>query len=294
MSPDTTPLIVEVRANEFAARTTNHHIPFGAAEMIADALACRAEGASSYHWHTRAEDGSDNPHDAQLHRDVIAGIRASSSMLLHPSLGFNATQGDARARLAMLEKVLTAEYRPDIVPIDVGAFVSDPFDPAAARFESTDAVLLNRTGYLRELAQGISALGLAVLAVVWSPGGVRTALRMREIGDITTPVYWQIGFTGTRIPGGPPATRSQLEAFLEEIPAGEPWNVHVRDGDGMEMAVEAIVRGGHVSIGLGDDPYDRFGQPTNADLVRRVAAVAEAVGRPMATPAQARALLGWD
>ena len=48
----------------------------------------------------------------------------------------------------------------------------------------------------------------------------------------------------------------------------------------------AITLGGHVS--LGDYHYDRFGTPTNADLVGRVADLVETLGRPVATPEQPR------
>lgn len=286
------PLIIEVRANEFASREHNPHVPYGAEAMIADALACGAAGASGYHWHTRGVDGIDRPSDVALQVSVMAGIRRHSGMLLHPSFGFSTTQGDAASRVDNLREMISAGQRPDIVPVDFGAFVADPFDPTTG-FESGGAVVLNRTGYLGDLTAGISALGVPILAVVWSPGGIRTALRLRESGALTSPVFWQLGFTGPRIPGGPPATVRQLDAFLDELPHGEPWNVHVRDGDGLAMAVEAIQRGGHVAIGLGDDPYERLGRPSNADLVRRVTAVAETVGRSVATPSDARRILGW-
>jgi 3-keto-5-aminohexanoate cleavage enzyme len=52
-----------------------------------------------------------------------------------------------------------------------------------------------------------------------------------------------------------------------------------------------IAKGGHVSIGLGDDPYTNLGLPTNADLVRVVADLADKHGRPVASPAEARDLL---
>jgi uncharacterized protein (DUF849 family) len=42
--------------------------------------------------------------------------------------------------------------------------------------------------------------------------------------------------------------------------------------------VEAIItRGGHVSIGLGDHPYNEYGMPTNAELIRRVVDVAQSL-----------------
>jgi 3-keto-5-aminohexanoate cleavage enzyme len=117
-------------------------------------------------------------------------------------------------------------------------------------------------------------------------------LALRDEGLLSSPTYWQLGFTGDRVPGGPPATARQLDAFLEVLPSEEPWTIHVRDGDGLEMAALAILGGGHVSIGIGDDPYQRLGLPTNSDLVGRVAHLAETIGRPVATQMQARVITG--
>ena len=55
------------------------------------------------------------------------------------------------------------------------------------------------------------------------------------------------------------------------------------------MAAQAIVLDGHVRIGLGDETFKDAGRPTNADLVRRVAEMAEARGprsRHRAKPAR--------
>ena len=57
---------------------------------------------------------------------------------------------------------------------------------------------------------------------------------------------------------------AQVRAFLEAIPDGDPWTVHRRNGDAMALAAWAITPGWHVSIGLGDYPYSRFGKPRNS------------------------------
>jgi uncharacterized protein (DUF849 family) len=53
-----------------------------------------------------------------------------------------------------------------------------------------------------------------------------------------------------------------------------------------------IAQGGHISIGLGDYAYTELGQPTNADLVRRIGEIARELGREVATPAEAKQILG--
>ena len=286
-----TPLVIEVRGNEFASPADNPHVPVGAEAIIADALDCVAAGAAGYHWHARGVDGVDRPDDIELHRAVVRGLRPTG-MFLHPTLGFTSTQGDVTSRLRTV-LALNADYetRIDIVPADIGAFILDGYDARSGRYTSEDKVLLNTTGYLASLLGALHRAHVRVLAVVWSPGAVRTALNFRRGGILPAPTFWQLGFTGDATPGGPPPTPAMAAAFLEQIPDGEPWTVHVRDGQCVEMAEWAILHGGHVSIGLGDDPYADLGLPTNADLVRMVVAMAAQHGRPVADPQQTRELL---
>jgi len=59
------------------------------------------------------------------------------------------------------------------------------------------------------------------------------------------------------------------------------------------MAMLAIVMGGHVRVGLEDNLYYRKGMlATNEQLVVRIARLAAELGRPVATPHEAREILG--
>ena len=60
----------------------------------------------------------------------------------------------------------------------------------------------------------------------------------------------------------------------------------------ISFAAPIIAQGGHVSIGLGDYTYHELGQPTNAELVRRIAQIARDLGREVASPDEAKAILG--
>lgn len=151
--------------------------------------------------------------------------------------------------------------------------------------------MVNKLAYLKELLSILKEQPVRVLSVVWSAGAVRTARSFQKLGVLDQPAFWQFGFTGDEIPGGPPPTLANLQTFLEAIPTGDPWSVHCQKGDVMPLAAWTILLGGHVSIGLGDYPYSRFGKPRNSELVKRVADMSLTLGRPVATPAQARNIL---
>ena len=104
-------------------------------------------------------------------------------------------------------------------------------------------------------------------------------------------LYFQF-FLG--VPGGAPATPKSLLHLVESIPAGSPWAVDGIGREGAAMAALAIVLGGHARVGLEDQLEYADGElaTSNAQLVARVARLAAELGRELATPADARRILG--
>lgn len=286
------PLIIEARLNENTMRTGNDALPYTPEEVIADAQAIYEAGASMVHWHARDADGVEHPNNVAMNADIIRGIKACTPLLLHPTMGFIGTQNNASARAAQIEALQASQdTRVDVVPVDMGAFVADRWDTERRAFKSADVVMANRVDYLHDLLTSLQQTKTMIMSVVWGAGAVRTALKFQQAGLLGDRTFWELGFTGEKVPGGPPATAANLETYLELLPSVDEWTVHVREGDAMEIAAHAIMRGGHVSIGLGDHHYDRFGTPSNAELIAKVADMARTLGRPLADTQQAREML---
>jgi 3-keto-5-aminohexanoate cleavage enzyme len=92
--------------------------------------------------------------------------------------------------------------------------------------------------------------------------------------------------------GSFPASPKNLLFLSESIPPGATWTVAAVGRWQLPMAVLAIVMGGHVRVGLEDNIYYRQGElAANEQLVARVARVAAELGRPIAAPDEARAIL---
>jgi 3-keto-5-aminohexanoate cleavage enzyme len=286
------PLVVEARLNEWALRDRNPHVPWTVEEIARDAEACWRAGASIVHFHVRRDDGSP-AHEPELYARAIRLIRERCDILIHPTIAGVVTPGTPE-RLAPL-RALAADpsTRPDLVPLDMGSTNLDVFDPAAKRFRTLDKVYANSIRALRQTAEVVHAHAMGPLLVAWTVPCLRTIDAFIEAGWLREPVLVCIALTEGGIVGGHPGTVEGLDAMLRFMPAGRAieWSVCCREGDLTEVARHAIGLGGHVSIGLGDYPYEALGRPTNAELVARVAEMGERAGRPAASVAQARALL---
>ena len=283
-------LIIEVRVNEYLMRDANRNLPWTAAEIARDAQACREAGAAIVHFHARNDDGSPS-HDPAEYAAAVRLIRQTSDMLVHPTLGFVTVAAD---RIGPAKSLMRdPATRPDFAPVDMGSMNIDTYDRVANTFRSKNKVYANSIETLEFFCRELAAGGVKPALVVWSVPGMRTVDAFMNLGIVESPAFVTFVLSDTYI-GAHPATLPGLEAHLMFMPPGKKihWSVICKGASLLPAAAVSIQRGGHVSIGLGDYAYPELGMPTNADLVHEVAKIAAAAGRGLATPAEARDILG--
>jgi uncharacterized protein (DUF849 family) len=137
-------------------------------------------------------------------------------------------------------------------------------------------------------------LGIKPALACWSVPFLRSAAALMDIEAAAEPGYLLLVHGEGGQLGAHPATPEGLRAFTDHLPRGRrvEWSVCCKGGNAFPLAMNAIATGGHVAIGIGDYPYPELGQPDNATLVREVVRLARLVGRPVATPARTRSILG--
>jgi 3-keto-5-aminohexanoate cleavage enzyme len=122
----------------------------------------------------------------------------------------------------------------------------------------------------------------------WHLDFVRKAGYLRDKAYTTLFIGW---------PGGtwtPPTERS-LQYFVDNLPPNVTWNVSVMNPEKQwSILALAVALGGHVRVGYEDNPYIAPGEfaKNNAMLVERMIRIARDVGREVATPEEARKIIG--
>jgi 3-keto-5-aminohexanoate cleavage enzyme len=117
------------------------------------------------------------------------------------------------------------------------------------------------------------------------------ALALRDEGLLDAPMVMQfvLGVPGS----GVPASVEMVEHLRRMIPGDWPWSVCAIGRAQPPLNAYCILAGGHVRTGLEDNLWFRRGEPArNGALVERVVRIAKELDRPVATPDQARAILG--
>jgi uncharacterized protein (DUF849 family) len=286
------PLIIECRSNDSDFRKDNPHCPHTPEEIIQEAVRAWEAGASIFHWHGRDPVSGEWINDVEVYLEAIQGIRENTDLIINPTLNYVTKESLVSDRV---KHILAANNDPalgvDMVPLEFGSLNIDFWNPQAKQFYTYDQVHISSRAYIQEVLKILRENDIFVSTVCWDMGQIRTARCFQEMGLLSHNTFWEFVFTGEPMPTGFLPTLPNLQAAVDSIPAGEQWLVMCWNGDVMALAAWAITMGGHVGIGLGDDPYVRFGQPHNGNLVEKVVNMAHTLGREVATPAQAREIL---
>jgi 3-keto-5-aminohexanoate cleavage enzyme len=286
------PLIIECRSNDSDYRKENPNCPYTPQEIIREAVRAWEAGASIFHWHGRDPVNGQWINDVDVYLEAIQGIREQTDLIINPTLNYVTKESEISDRF---QHILAANNDPalgvDMIPLEFGSLNIDFWNPQTKEFQTYDQVHISSRAYIYEALKILKETNIFVSTICWDVGQIRTARCFQEMGMLSRDTFWEFVFTGDITPTGILPTLPNLQAVVDSIPAGDQWLVMCWNGDVMPLAAWAITMGGHVGIGLGDDPYTRFGQPHNGELVEKVANMAHTLGREVATPAQAREIL---
>lgn len=292
--PEPTPVIIEAAINGATPKSRNPHSPRSVEEIVADALACFEAGAAIVHNHNDEPvvGGTSGVHSAEPYIAAWRGILARRpDALLYPTMASGGAYTTVEERYAHIPALAAAGVM-RLGLVDPGSVNIAPNDREALPL-AVDSIYVNTTRDARYMFDKCSELRLGPSISCFEPGFVRVALRYHAAGRLPEGSLIKFYFGGPNSNFGLPATKPALEAYLDMIAGtGLPWLVAVLGGDCVKsgMAQLAIDRGGHVRVGLED--YAGPGTPTNAELVAGLVALCGELGRPVATPDEAAAILG--
>ena len=290
---EATPLIIEAALNGGTPKDRNPHVPRTVDEIVESALACLEAGAAIVHNHNDEPNvGGSGRHASEPYAAAWGRIlERYPDALLYPTYAGGGPHTNVRERYAHIDELRAAGLL-RISLLDPGTVNFDGVGPDGVP-GTGNGVYQTTFGDVRWMADYCREHRLAPSVSVFEPGFLRLALAYHQRGELPEGAMVKLYFGGGRLLFGLPPTRASLDAYLAMLDGtGLPWLVAVLGGDVTEgeLARLAIERGGHLRVGLED--YDGPRQPRNEELVREVVALAEAAGRPVATPKDAARILG--
>jgi 3-keto-5-aminohexanoate cleavage enzyme len=285
-------LIITVTCDSDSAFPGNPHnpTPKGMDAVIAEYIRGIDAGAAISHLHgPRVLDPEPQPDGSRLSTlDIPGWGRMRDGILAQRDTIIQ--YGIASGRFHQRQELLRT-YTPDMVAVCFTPH-DECFDYDPARVPKEIYGLHPRTE-LEAYCKLCNEVGVRIEVEAFHTGAIWNTNRMIEKGHLKTP-GWMTFFFGWRGGSWTPPTADAVTYMKRYLPAGFLWNASVMDPElQWNVLATVIAEGGHIRIGMEDNPFIRPGEyaRTNAELVDKIVRISRDLGRDIASPAEARRMI---
>lgn len=256
-------------------RDQNPAVPYLPSEIADEAIRCWEKGASIVHLHARKPDGMPSQ-EAALFGEAIEKIRATCDIIIQVSTG-GAVGMTGEERCQPL--TLSGNRTPEMATLSCGSL------------NFGEEIFENPRPLMRDIAERIRAANIKPELEIFDAGMMDEARYLQKKGFIDFPAHFDFVLG---IPGGLAAREDALDYLLTQLPTGSTWSVAGIGRFELPMVESAAKRGGHARVGFEDNVFLSKGVLAKGsfELVETAADIAKRCGRRIATPAEAREILG--
>ncbi|MCI5534111.1 MAG: 3-keto-5-aminohexanoate cleavage protein [Firmicutes bacterium] len=254
-------------------KENNPAVPYTVEEVVREAKSAYDAGAALIHLHVRWDDGTPTQDKGRFQEMVDAIRKECPDVIIQPSTGGAVGMTD-------LERLQSTEITPtpEMATLDCGTcnFGGDDI------FVNTDNTINNFGDIMQER-------GIKPECEVFDKGMIDLALKAAKKGHIQYPIHFDF-VLGVQMT----ATVRDLVIMATSIPADSTWTATGIGKNAWGIAAATIAMGGHVRVGFEDNVYMSKGvlAKSNGEMVERVVQMAKLLNREVATPAEAREILG--
>jgi 3-keto-5-aminohexanoate cleavage enzyme len=272
-APSAGTLITVAPTGAETAKADCPQLPTTLDELVAEAKACEALGASLVHVHIR--DGEHRPTlDPGRLRDTVQALREQTNLIVQLSTG-----GSVHDPLETRLHVLDAE--PDSCSLTCGTtnFGNDVF--------------ANPYPFMEQLYQQAQEREVVPEFELFDLGHVASMRRLIDTYGLPYGGRVHVDFV-TGVPGGMPGTTAALVAGVQALPPEvTSWSATGIGRTHLSIMAAALSMGGHLRVGMEDNLTFARRVPVrdNAQLVERAAELTRTMQRPPMSTEEARNLL---
>lgn len=269
----------------------NPNLPVTPEQIANAALEAAAAGASIVHLHVRDPETGKGSMDIALYRDMVGRIREKNTDIvlnLTTGEGGRFIPSDDNPQLAAAGSTLCApekrvshveELKPDVCTLDFNTMWSG------------QASVINSPRNLEIMAERIYAAGVKPEVEIFDSGDLHMAKHFLKKGHLKGPLMVQM-VLGVRF--GAVANPETMAFLVSQLPENTQWAAFGIGRMAFPMLAQAYLLGGHVRIGMEDTVQIRDGElcTGNGQLVEKAVSIIDSLGGQIATPNEAREILG--
>ncbi len=262
-------------------KANNPNVPLTPSEIADDVYACWKAGAAVAHLHMRDDEGNGTMDTAKFEETMrlIKERYPEMDIIINMT-----TSGDIHAddelRVAHVKKL-----KPEMASYDCGSMNW-----------LNSGLFINSPKFLENCGLLFQELNVKPEIEAFDPGMIGNAAYYIKKGVLKTPVHFQFCMGCANGIAG--STKNLV--FMKETadalvgPQNYTWSTFGVGHSAMENMYAAVAMGGHIRVGMEDNVMYSKGvlAESNAQFVERAARVIREFGNEVATPAEAREILG--
>jgi uncharacterized protein (DUF849 family) len=281
--------------------TMSPYLPITPDQIAADAVAAAEAGASILHLHARnPKDGRPTP-DPDVFMQFLPAIKAATNAVI------NITTGGGHNMTVQERLAAPLRAKPEMCSLNMGSmnfglypmlnrYSNWQYDWEPQYLEASRDFIFRNTFkdieyILRELGE---AHGTRFEFECYDVGHLYTLAHFLERGLVKPPLFVQTIFGILGGIGPHPENLTHMRAIADKL-FGDAyqWSILATGRHQMGLITMGAIMGGNVRVGLEDSLYAGKGAlaHNNAEQVRKIRDILEALSLEVATPDEARALL---
>ena len=249
------------------------YIPLQPEEIAEEIYACYKAGASIAHIHVR-DDENKASMSFEKFEQTVKLVRQRCDIVI------NLTTSGGIGLMDDIRMKPFIELKPEIASFDCGSM---------NWMNST--VFENSPKFLEKLGLTMQENNVKPEIEVFDAGMIYNALYYLKKGVLKAPLHFQFVLG---VPGGMAATVENLMFLKSLIPADATWGALGIGKQHLPIMYAALALGGNLRVGMEDNIYYRAGElaKSNVEFIERTKRIAAELDKQIATPAEARAILG--
>ncbi len=287
-------LVIITCAVTGSAPTFRQHpnIPITPEQIANQAVDAARAGAAMVHLHVRNPETGLKSGEPALYREVKQRIeRSGVDVIINLTCGYGGRYVPSEDNPRRADDTLSDLISPEARTAHVIELKPEVCSLDLATMNFGEQVFMNTPAHLRRMASRIRDAGVKPEIEVFEAGHVRLAAQMVDDGCFARPPHFQFCLG---IKWAMPATAKAIVFLRDLLPEDATWSAFGIGRHQFPMVEAAVDLGGHVRVGLEDNLYLEAGvfALDNAALVTRAAEIVNNRGCRVATPEEARELLG--
>ena len=280
--PERKVIITVAPTGSFQGKEANPNLPIQPDEIARDVYDSYNAGAAVVHIHARDKNGVQTS-DTSVFKETNSLVRAKCDIIIQNSIAPPFRQGTADVD----EGLQALDAMPEMASLDMVL--------SGVTYGNSEIILEWTRSFLRKAAKIMLERGIKPELEIYNNANMEDVQDLIDRGLLTKPYYLSFVMGMNKITQGAVSfSPKYLMHYLDIMAPESIFSVVGVGANQLPATLLSILLGGNARVGLEDNIYYRRGElaASNAQLVDRLVKFVHELGLEVASPAEAREILG--